>query len=137
MSLFYADASALAKLVLDEPESAALRAFAREDLLTSCEISVTEVLRALTRNLQNDPTLVPEVVREQATRVLDAIPLAPVEYELLVAAGRLPEPSLRALDAIHIAAALSLDGLDGFVTYDVRQAAGARLAGLRTFSPGA
>jgi len=40
------------------------------------------------------------------------------------------------LDAIHVAATVDLAPLDGFVTYDERQAAAARLAGLRTISPG-
>jgi hypothetical protein len=56
---------------------------------------------------------------------------------VLLAAGALAEPALRALDGIHIASATDLLPLDGFVTYDERQAAGARLAGLRTVSPGA
>jgi len=51
--------------------------------------------------------------------------------------GAFAEPALRALDAIHIASATDLSPLDGFVTYDERQAAAARLAGLRTLSPGA
>jgi hypothetical protein len=55
---------------------------------------------------------------------------------LLIAAGALPEPALRALDAIHVAAAAGLAPLDGFVTYDDRQAAAARLAGIRTVAPG-
>jgi len=49
----------------------------------------------------------------------------------------LSEPALRALDAIHVTAAVDLAPLDGFVTYDERQAGAARLAGLRTVSPGA
>ena len=54
---------------------------------------------------------------------------------LLLAAGAVSEPSLRALDAIHVVAAAGLAPIDAFVTYDERQAA-ARLAGLRTISPG-
>lgn len=54
----------------------------------------------------------------------------------MLAAGALAEPALRALDAIHVAAAIDLAPIDGFVTYDERQAAAARLAGLRTISPG-
>jgi hypothetical protein len=46
------------------------------------------------------------------------------------------EPALRALDAIHIATAVDLSPLDGFVSYDERQSAAAPLAGLRTLSPG-
>jgi hypothetical protein len=41
------------------------------------------------------------------------------------------------LHAIHVAAAVELSPLDGFISYDDRQAAAARLAGLRTLSPGA
>jgi predicted nucleic acid-binding protein len=40
------------------------------------------------------------------------------------------------LDAIHVATALHLQPIDAFLTYDVRQAASARLAGLRTVAPG-
>jgi predicted nucleic acid-binding protein len=43
---------------------------------------------------------------------------------------------LRALDAIHVAAAISAAPLDAFVSYDERQSAAARLAGLRTIAPG-
>jgi predicted nucleic acid-binding protein len=44
--------------------------------------------------------------------------------------------ALLALDAIHVASAVALDPIEAFVTYDERQAAAARLAGLRTMSPG-
>jgi hypothetical protein len=54
---------------------------------------------------------------------------------VLLAAGALSEPALRALDAIHVAAAVDLGPLDGFVSYAERQAAAARLVGLRTFAP--
>jgi hypothetical protein len=40
------------------------------------------------------------------------------------------------LDAIHLAAATDLSPIDGFVCYDERQSAAARLAGLRTVDPG-
>jgi predicted nucleic acid-binding protein len=46
-------------------------------------------------------------------------------------------PSLRALDAIHVASArLVGDELDAFVTYDARQAQVATAEGLRVISPG-
>lgn len=69
--------------------------------------------------------------------VLDAIALVPVDRGTVAGAGALAEPVLRALDAIHVAAAVALAPLDAFVSYDVRQAAAARLAGLRTVAPGA
>jgi len=52
------------------------------------------------------------------------------------AAAHDPAPALRALDAIHLAAAIDLSPIDAFVSYDERQGAAARLAGLRTVSPG-
>ena len=57
------------------------------------------------------------------------------EAETLVRAGRY-EGSMRALDAIHVASAEAVGAVDVFVTYDERQAAAARLAGLRTIAPG-
>jgi predicted nucleic acid-binding protein len=54
-----------------------------------------------------------------------------------VDAGALGEPGLRALDAIHVASAIAASPVDAFVSYDHRQAAAARLAGLRTVAPGA
>jgi hypothetical protein len=44
---------------------------------------------------------------------------------------------VRALDAIHVAAAVDLTPLGAFVSYDQRQSAAARLAGLHTLAPGA
>jgi uncharacterized protein len=58
-----------------------------------------------------------------------------VDRGLIAAAGAIAEPALRALDAIHVAAAVALSPLEAFVTYNERQAAAARLAGLRTVGP--
>lgn len=72
----------------------------------------------------------------RAEEILDAVALLPVDRALLLAAGALDEPALRALDAIHLASAIDLSPIDAFVSYDERQSAAARLAGLRTVSPG-
>jgi predicted nucleic acid-binding protein len=72
----------------------------------------------------------------RAGSLREAIALRPADWPLLVAAGALDEPALRALDAIHVASAIDLHPVDTFVTYDERQAAAARLAGLRTIAPG-
>lgn len=137
MALFYADASALVKLVRDEPESDSLRAFLGDADLVSSELVLTEVPRAIWRAAARDPRLDVDQLTARAGEIVDALGLLPLDRALLLAAGALPEPSLRALDAIHIASATDLLPLDGFVTYDERQAAAARLAGLRTMSPGA
>jgi hypothetical protein len=135
--LFYADASALLKLVRDEPESPALRSFLADADLVSCELVLTEVPRAIRRAAADDPELPLDVLIDRAGELLDAVALLPLDRGLLEAAGALAEPGLRALDAIHVTAAVDLSPLDAFVGYDERQAAAARLAGLRTVSPGA
>jgi len=137
VALFYADASALVKLVRDEPESDALRAFLAGADLVSSELVLTEVPRAIRRAAAHDPRLALDLLMARAADIVDAVALLPLDRPLLLAAGAFAEPALRALDAIHIAAAVDLSPLDGFVSYDERQAAAARLAGLRTLSPGA
>ena len=136
MALFYADASALVKLVRDEPESAALRTFLADADLVSCELVLTELPRAIRRAAARDPHLPLELLIARAGETLDALALVPLDRALLLAAGALAEPALRALDAIHVVAAVELSPLDAFVSYDDRQAAAARLAGIRTVAPG-
>jgi len=137
VALFYADASALVKLVRDEPESHTLRTFLADADLVSCELVLTEVPRAIRRAAARDPRVKLNVLMDRAGELVDALGLLPLDQALLLAAGALSEPELRALDAIHVAAAFEIAPLDGFVTYDERQAGAARLAGLRTMSPGA
>jgi predicted nucleic acid-binding protein len=136
VALLYADASALVKLVRDEPESEGLRAFLSGADLVSCELVLAELPRAIRRATAGDPRLPLRSLIARAAELLDAVALLPLERSLLAAAGALAEPALRALDAIHVAAALDLSPLDAFVSYDERQSAAARLAGLRTVSPG-
>ncbi len=137
MALYYADASALVKLVRDEPESAALRAYLGDADVVSSDLVLAEVPRAIRRAAARDPRLAERILLARAGELLDAVALLPIDRAVLLAAGALAEPALRALDAIHVAAAVDLSPLDAFVTYDERQAAAARLAGLRTVSPGA
>lgn len=135
MALFYVDSSAFVKLVREEPESAALRAFlAGADLLCS-ELALAEVPRAIRRAAATDPRLPLDLLLERAAELLEAVALMALDRVLVEAAGALAEPALRTLDAIHVIAAVELSPLDALVTYDERQAAAARLAGLRTVSP--
>lgn len=137
MAVFYADASALAKLVRDEVESEALRAFLADADLVSSELVLTEIPRAVRRAVALEPALPLDLLLERTAELIDALALLPLDRALLEGAGALAEPALRALDAIHVASAIALDPVGAFVTYDERQAAAARLAGLRTMSPGA
>ena len=137
MALFYADASALVKLVLDEPESDALRSFLSDADLVSCELVLTEIPRAVRRAAADEPRLPLELLLERADETVGAVALLPLDEVVLAAAGALEEPRLRALDAVHVAAAADLAPVDAFVSYDARQSAAARLAGFRTVAPGA
>lgn len=135
MALFYTDASALVKLLREEPESPALRAFLADADLLCSELVLAEVPRAIRRAAADDPRLPRDVLLARAAELFDALALLPLNRDLLAAAGALDEPALRTLDAIHVISAIDLSPIDAFVTYDERQGATARLAGLRTMSP--
>ena len=135
MPLYYADATALVKLVREEPESAALRGFVDDADLVSCELVLAELPRAIRRAAALDPQLPASTLMQRSQQVVDAIALRALDRTVLLAAGALDMPSLRALDAIHVAAAIDVFPHDGFISYDERQSAAARLAGLRTFQP--
>ena len=134
--MFYADASALVKLVREESESDALRAYLADVDIVSSELVLTEIPRAVRRAAAHDPELPLDLLLERVGMLVDAVALRPLDRALLAGAGALAEPALRALDAIHVASAVDLYPIDAFVTYDERQAAAARLAGLRTMAPG-
>jgi predicted nucleic acid-binding protein len=136
VTVFYADSSALVKLIREETESDALRTYLRGADLVSSELVLTEIPRAVRRAAAQEPALPLGLLLERAGELIDALALRPIDRALLADAGALTEPALRALDAIHVASAVDLDSIEAFVTYDERQAAAARLAGLRTRAPG-
>lgn len=129
MRAAYLDSSAVVKLVIAEPESAALRRYVRRRrLLVSSALARTEVLRAL--------LAFGEVALAQGRRVLRTIELMRVNDRVFGAAGTLLPAEVRSLDAIHLATAQQLgDDLGAVVTYDVRMADAAAKLGLKTHSP--
>lgn len=126
----YADASALVKLVIREPESEALRDYLliRADPATS-RLALVEVSRVVMR--------IKETVDDDAlAAVWDRTVLVELDASLADAASRIGPRTLRSLDAIHLASALTLaDDLEAFVTYDARQADAARALGLEVVAP--
>ena len=137
MPLVYVDSSALVKVILEERWAPALAAYLSETEIVSSELVLTEVPRALRRTSATRADLPLEPLMRRAEAQLDEIALRSVDESLLIGAGLLAEPNLRSLDAIHLVTALHLYPIDAFVTYDKRQAAVARLAGLQAVSPGA
>jgi predicted nucleic acid-binding protein len=136
MPLFYVDASAVVKTILDERGTDAAREYLAAAQLVSSELVLTEVPRALRRAAAENPTFSLESLLRRAAKQIDSISLHPVDDALLIGAGMLSEPTLRSLDAIHVVTALHLYPIDAFVTYDKRQASVARLARLKTVAPG-
>jgi predicted nucleic acid-binding protein len=136
VAVFYADASALVKLVRAEAETSALRTYIEGADLVSSELVLTEIPRAVHRAVALDPALSLGALLDRAGELIDALALRPVDRALLAGAGALAKPALRALDAIHVASAVDLDPIEAFLIYNERQAAVARLAGLRTMAPG-
>lgn len=127
---YYADTSALVKLVVAEAESAALRDWIEDStpVLVSSDLARTELLRAVRRFAPDRATL--------ARSVLDVLILVSVPRSTFDAAGHLDPTSMRSLDAIHLASALELgDDLQGIITYDDRMAEAARLHGITVLAP--
>jgi hypothetical protein len=129
MRAAYLDSSAVVRLVIAEPESAALRRYLRRRRpLVSSALARTEVLRALLS--------CGEVALARGRRVLRTIELMRVNDRVLEVAGTLLPAEVRSLDAIHLATAQQLgDDLGVVVTYDVRMADAAAKLGLETHSP--
>jgi len=129
--VIYFDTSALAKLVVKEPESDALAAWREQHLdlpIASSMLCRTELPRAVRPG--------GDIAYLRAQLILGDLVQVPLTPDLLDAAGSLPGP-LRSLDAIHLATALRLrDGLHWLVAYDQRLLDAAQRAGLPTASPG-
>jgi uncharacterized protein len=125
----YLDSSALVKLVIVEPESAALRRYlGGEPERASCALARVEVLRAVRVHGASALT--------RARRLLQRLNLVQIDEELLEAAATLDPRVLRSLDAVHLASAqLFGEELTAIVTYDRRMAAAAALVDLRVAAP--
>lgn len=125
----YVDSSALVKLVIPEPESAALRAeLARWERQVSSALVRVEVVRACARVDARARGIAEEVVR--------ALDLVAVDDELLDRAARVDPSALRSLDAIHVASALLVsDGLGVVIAYDERLTQAMAAVGLPTAAP--
>lgn len=124
----YLDTSALVKLVRTEGESVALRRYlTTRPVRTTSALVRVELVRAARRH---DAEAV-----AAAHRLLGEIDLIALDEGVLNTAA-LIEPNVRSLDAIHLAAALTLGrGHVELVTYDSRMAAAAASLGLPVASP--
>ena len=126
----YVDSSAVVKLIFDEDETRELERFLVDRPLRVCSIvGRVEVLR-IARSVDDD------LVVAQAHDILNGIHLVELDARTIRRAVDVDPRPLRALDAIHLATALSLEpDLDGMVVYDKRLSDAARAAGLTVWAP--
>lgn len=128
----YLDTSAILKLIVSEPESEPLvRALESRPDRVSSVLAAVETHRALRRlRAFRD-------VRDRATTVLSAVVLVRMDEAIVERASAFADATLRALDAVHLATALSLgDDPDAVFTYDPRLASAAARQGLAVRHPG-
>ena len=128
--MLYLDSSAIVKLVVREPGSSALADVVSTDPdVVSSAVAYTEVMRAIRR--AGGPT-------RRAEQVLRSIALVPIDRSIVWEAATIAPTSLRSLDALHLATALSLrPDVDALISYDARLSRAATAGGLLTRDPGA
>lgn len=128
MTVAYVDASALVKLVLDEPDAMPMwHWYVEADRITTSHVGAIETRRAIARKAD---------VRARVDEILTSVDIVQLDAAIGRVAASLAPPGLRTLDAIHLATALVFASeLDAFVTYDDRLAEAARSLGLPVVRP--
>jgi predicted nucleic acid-binding protein len=131
VTLYYADTSAVIKLLAEESHSQAFAAFydghVDAEWVSSALLQI-ELTRAVTRAM---PALLPD-----ARDLLSAFSYIATDDDVVEGAMNEPDRGLRSLDAIHLATARILgDDLTAIVSYDDRLLKAAADAGLGTESP--
>jgi predicted nucleic acid-binding protein len=125
----YLDTSVLGRVLLDEPDTPAIRReLERFDRHVSSRLLGVE-LRRLGRR---------EDMLVHAEELLSGKLLVPMDDEILTSAETLTPSTVATLDAIHLATAVRLAGeneLDAIMTYDKQLATGAETHGIAVVSP--
>lgn len=127
----YLDTSAAAKLLVEEPESSAVAGWLDQqveagEVIVSSLLLETELRRFAARE---------QLSQVAVGEVLDRVDLIEPDRALFHEAGILPAPTLRSLDALHLATVLRLDAAS-LLTYDLRMTQAAVALGIRVVAPG-
>lgn len=129
MAGVYLDTSALGRVLLGEPDSAAvIEALGEFDQHVASRLLRIELRRLALRHGALD----------RADQLLTAVALVPMGEPLLAAAETVPPTDLATLDSIHLATALSLASAgiaESLMTYDLRLAEAAAHHGLGVLAP--
>jgi len=125
----YLDTSVLGRVLLDEPDTPAIRnELARFERHVSSRLLRVELHRLGLR----------EDMLEHVDRLLSGQVLIPVDEEILTLAETLRPSSVATLDAIHLATAVRLTEagkLNAVMTYDKQLVGGAHAHGITVLSP--
>jgi predicted nucleic acid-binding protein len=123
----YIDTSAAVKLLVTEAESTALITELRDQThqTVSSDLLETELGRVAVRIGASGGDV---------AAILAAFDLATPDRSTYRQAALLPHPTLRSLDALHIAAAIELNA-DVIITYDDRMIETCHAFGIETLSP--
>jgi predicted nucleic acid-binding protein len=125
----YLDTSVLGRVLLDEPDTPAIRReLSRFERHISSRLLGVELRRLALR----------EDMSEYVDELIFGKVLIPLDEEVLVAAETIAPPAVRTLDAIHLATAVRLADageLDALMTYDKQLAVGARRHNITVLSP--
>lgn len=129
MAGIYLDTSALGRVLLAEPDATAIRSVLdQNDDWWSSELLVVELRRFATRESLTDP----------AETLLKEVRLLGVDSAAMQRASRVAPSEVRSLDAIHLDAAIDLNGrgkIASVLTYDQQLQAGCRHHGLEIAAP--
>jgi uncharacterized protein len=133
-TVVYVDTSALVKLIVDEPETDAVRGeLQQRDVIATSVITEIELARAASRARDRSATALDDVAVWAITAAMLEVELTP---EIRRAAAALQPSAVRSLDAIHLATAASLgDELAGLLTYDIRMQDAATALGVTVIAP--
>jgi predicted nucleic acid-binding protein len=126
----YLDTSAMAKLVVNESETAALRKWLASRAGTAMVTNTVGVVE-----LQRLSARVSQEASAAAVLLLGRIGHLHLTVAAVALAAQLPPPEMRTLDALHVSSAAGLAELDALVSYDQRMLAAARGYGLPVASP--
>jgi predicted nucleic acid-binding protein len=128
-SSVYVDTSAIARMLLDEPDKPAIEQRLEDfDARVASRLLRVELRRVGAR----------ESVLDRADELLKDISLVALDEQILAAAETVTPSAVGTLDAIHLATAVRLSEageLDALMTYDKRLADGAREHGITVLSP--
>ena len=129
MAGVYLDTSAVGRVLLGEPDAAAvLRALAAFDQHIASRLLRVDLCRLALRH----------GLLAHADQLLSGVALLPLDDAVLNASETVPPATVATLDAIHLVTALRLadeDLVDAVMTYDTTLAQGAREHGLSVVAP--